>query len=97
MSRSYRHTPVIKDHNKGAKREANHRVRRAKYLVGKGKYYRKLYERYDVCDWRQYITLNSWIACGERRAKEFIAMGLDTSWLHAYYSRTTWLKVMHFK
>jgi hypothetical protein len=51
MSRSRKKHPIIKDHNKGMKRIANHKVRRT-LDVPNGKAYRKIFGSYDICDWR---------------------------------------------
>lgn len=52
MSRSYKHELVIKDHNKGAKNFANRRVRRFRGEIADGSSYRKITERWDICDWK---------------------------------------------
>lgn len=51
MSRSYRKTPIVKDHRKGAKREANKAVRR-KWNLDSGGAYKRVYEQWDISDWR---------------------------------------------
>ena len=59
MSRSYRHTPIIKDNGsrkKWAKRQANKKIRRFKYPIANGNAYRKHYCSYDICDWAHRWT-----------------------------------------
>lgn len=61
MSRSYKKTPVLKSSstssNNRNKRRANKRVRRAEYGLGKSKRYRKIYETWDICDYRFYVAM----------------------------------------
>lgn len=55
MSRSYKKTPVCKDGNtskKIGKKFANKKVRRTGFLSGKSKRFRKVYETWNVCDYR---------------------------------------------
>lgn len=60
MSRSYKHTPVFKDSKAGnkAKKFANRKIRRKAKIrpgdiqLGKSNYYRKLYQSWDICDYR---------------------------------------------
>lgn len=54
MSRSYKRSFYVKDHCKGQKQIANRRVRRNKnkLLKLKGNNYRKIYEQWDICDYR---------------------------------------------
>ena len=51
MSRSYKKYPCVKDRNPGSKREANKRIRRLKGDIPDGKWYRKIYNPWDICDW----------------------------------------------
>jgi hypothetical protein len=51
MSRSYKKHVWFKDHNKGAKREANQKVRRTPEIAN-GKAYRKVYDPWNICDWK---------------------------------------------
>lgn len=61
MSRSYKHTPVCTDGcctsgvKKYWKRKANRKVRRTKGLGRKSKNYKKIYESWDICDYRFYM------------------------------------------
>lgn len=53
MSRSYKY-PVFKDHsNREDKRQANKVVRRSLVVVN-GKFFRKLFDPWNICDWRWY-------------------------------------------
>ena len=59
MSRSYRKTPIytVRASRGGAKyykKLANRKVRRVKFLSGKSKLYRKIYETWDIVDYRFY-------------------------------------------
>lgn len=51
MSRSYKKHLWTKDHNSGAKRTANRKVRHSKDIADGGSY-RKIYEQYNICDWK---------------------------------------------
>jgi hypothetical protein len=52
MSRSYKKTPGWCDRNPHAKRQANKRVRRTRGPIPDGRWYRKLYCSWNICDWR---------------------------------------------
>lgn len=57
MSRSYKKTPVCKDGNaskKSGKKMVNRKVRNTVDLAGKSNHYKKVYESWDVCDYRFY-------------------------------------------
>lgn len=67
MSRSYKkHGNIVKQQNtKGMKRCANQYVRRhADELPRKGKAYKKLFESWDICDykwiWTKQDAINEW-------------------------------------
>jgi len=53
VSRSHRKTPIFKDSQRGAKRVANKKVRRAD-IVPDGGGYKRLYEQYNICDFAYY-------------------------------------------
>nr|DAF55317.1 MAG TPA: hypothetical protein [Siphoviridae sp. ctZHD14] len=57
MSRSHKKNPWIKD-NQHNKKIFNRRIRRAykDYDMPSGKYYRKLNDSYDQCDYKIYIS-----------------------------------------
>ncbi len=61
MSRSYKNTPVFKPYSrlnsKWYKRQAGKKVRRADYGLGKSKRYRKIFETWDICDYRFYEVM----------------------------------------
>lgn len=53
MSRSYKKHPICTDRTNGAKywkRQANHRVRKYRYIL-QHKQYKKIYYSYDIHDW----------------------------------------------
>ena len=53
MSRSFKKTPCFKDQNTFAKQQANVTVRRRPLEnVQSGGWYKKLSERWDICDWK---------------------------------------------
>ncbi|WP_083938083.1 hypothetical protein [Paenibacillus daejeonensis] len=56
MSRSLKRTPVCKDHSspgtRWAKRKASKAVRRFSGKVPNGKWYRKIFCSWDICDYR---------------------------------------------
>ena len=56
MSRSKRHTPIVKSCGTGkwGKKQANKKLRREKYLSLKGKQYKKVYESWDINDYILY-------------------------------------------
>lgn len=51
MSKSYKKTPIVKDKNKGMKNLANRKVRRSADYISNGKYYRKMFQSYDISDY----------------------------------------------
>ena len=53
MSRSYK-KPWICDRNPYSKNQANRKVRRYKRKIKDGKSYRKLYNSYNICDYKFY-------------------------------------------
>jgi hypothetical protein len=52
MSRSYKKVPGYCDHSPGDKRQANVTVRRYKGDPQDGGWYKKLYESWNICDYR---------------------------------------------
>lgn len=71
MSRSYRKTPVIKDHSRGMKKLANRIFRRKSIVVANGNSYRKLFCSYNISDWTFRETYAEYCARAERYRKEF--------------------------
>lgn len=57
MSRSYKKTPICKDGSVWHKRQANRKVRRYSRGISNGMSYKKLYEQYDICDWKWFGNL----------------------------------------
>ena len=56
MSRSYRKTPVVKDHGSHKqywKRQANKKVRRSE--VESGGEFNKHFDSWNICDWRFWL------------------------------------------
>lgn len=57
MSRSYKSIPVFKENTKDMKKIANHRFRRflkLYELFPKGNLFKKVFNQYDICDWKTY-------------------------------------------
>lgn len=58
MSRSIKKTPIFKNSNqkyrKIAKRQANIKIRRKRCYIPSGKYYKKLYNSYDIDEYVSY-------------------------------------------
>ena len=60
MSRSYKKTPVVKDgcdnagSRKYSKRRAHKKERKTQDLGNKSNYYRKVFETWNICDYRFY-------------------------------------------
>lgn len=56
MSRSYRKTPVVKDHGRHkqyCKRQANKKVRRSE--VESGGEFKKHFDSWNICDWSFWL------------------------------------------
>ena len=63
MSRSYKRNPIYKAVSKYGKKLANRKVRRTKLpAFRKSNMYRKVYETWDVCDYRFYVPFSSEIS-----------------------------------
>ena len=83
MSRSYKHTPYSGDRKgKSKKRNANHIVRmwlkRHPEEVISSMNYRKLYERYDICDYYDICPYSNYIRWKEDEKSNYLA------WYKAY-------------
>lgn len=65
MSRSYRKNPVIQDNKRHSKKwargQANRRVRHYKLFLPDGATFKKLYQQWDICDYRHRMTVNDWL------------------------------------
>ena len=73
MSRSYKHSAgwVKQQNTKGMKQVANKYVRRhVMELPKKGKSYKKLFQTWDICDWRYIWTREDAIAEWYKRTAE---------------------------
>ena len=66
MSKSYKHEPCYKDHVKGSKRLANRRVRRTKDVLNKGDY-KKIYEQYNISDYKFYTPWSEYLQNANNR------------------------------
>lgn len=102
MSRSYKKSPRIKDHNKGQKRLANKKLRRNKnkYTLMQNGEYKKHYEQWEICDWNWLWTkqdaIDSWYEeedpCYDWipwRHKEFKTL---ENWLNNYWAKIAYRK-----
>ena len=73
MSRSYKHTPICSDRDDGAKwwkNQANRKVRRYKGELPKGKFYRKIYNSWEIHDYVSYMNKEQARAWYHRRNNE---------------------------
>lgn len=70
MSRSYKKTPIVKDHTKGMKQLANRKVRRQKD-VPQFAGYKKLFCSYDICDWVFRESFEEYLSRERRTEKEW--------------------------
>ena len=59
MSRSYKHVPCCKDHNRGMKKCANRYVRRNYLVVPSGMAYKKLFCSWNICDYKFLKSFSS--------------------------------------
>lgn len=93
MSRSYKKSPVVKDHTKGAKKIANRRVR-AKLkqnpdAIGQNGSYKKVYEQWNIHDWQSMQTEQ------EAITKYYSFLNSEQPWKKEYvkeYTLETWLQ-----
>ena len=64
MSRSFKKTPVVKDHNKGEKRNANKKVKnmlkRNPEAIGQNGGFKKAYEQWEISDFSSMVSEESW-------------------------------------
>lgn len=68
MSRSYKKHTCFKYNIKREKRAANKRVRKYNSVIPSGNAYRKLYQQYDICDYRLFVPFIQYIV-GEDNTK----------------------------
>ena len=96
MSRSFKHTPVLKDNPKGrkfAKKTANRKVRNHKGELANGKAYRKLFCTYDIYDYIFYRPYSDWQKDFNRDGWRKKANGWETEedcrndWEKTYYRK----------
>ena len=73
MSRSYKKSPVCTDHTsprtRWAKRQAAKAVRRYDEIIENGKFYRKIFCSWNICDYRFYQTKEKAILEWEMNAR----------------------------
>lgn len=57
MGKSYKKTPIVKEHKSGkfGKKRANKKVRKSKGLVGKSKLFKKKFDSWDIQDYAIYV------------------------------------------
>lgn len=68
MSRSFKHTPICTIRARDSKywkRKANHKVRKTKGLGVKSNNYKKVYETWDICDYRFYAKKENFVECAD--------------------------------
>lgn len=68
MSRSYKKTPVYKDRRLGSKRLASKKVRRSKDVPKKGKGYRKIYDSWNISDFKFHETWKEFLERAHERS-----------------------------
>lgn len=88
MSRSYRHFPCCKDgSSRRGKTYASRRYRRCtktdKYYTGKGNYYRRFTDSWEICDYRFKHSFPAYL----KRVKRFNRISSDIEEEYQY-----WLK-----
>ncbi|MBD2865932.1 hypothetical protein [Paenibacillus oceani] len=77
MSRSFKNSPVMTDHvtpgTRWAKRQAAKAVRRYAGCLTNGKSYRKVFNPWNICDYRFYQTkrqaVEKWERCARLQAR----------------------------
>lgn len=60
MSRSFKKVPLCKDNSRGMKKIANRTVRRQGFL-GKGSYYKKVFESWNIHDYKFTSTFEEFV------------------------------------
>ena len=64
MSRSYKHTPIVKSGYGISKQQANKRVRQAlkniEYVVGNNANYKTIVNSWDIVDYKSYSKKSDW-------------------------------------
>lgn len=69
MSRSYKKVPSYSDQGRGAvgeKRRANKRVRKD-WTIPNGRSFRKVFNSYDICDWRMCYWSMAWLVAWSKK------------------------------
>lgn len=72
MSRSYKKTPISKDHTNGMKKFANKKVRKYKGEIEDGNSYKKIFCSYDICDWSFRETYSDYLKDKESYKKRYL-------------------------
>lgn len=62
MSRSYKKHTCFKYNIKREKRAANKRVRKCNFCIPSGNAYKKIYQQYDISDYRLFVPFTAYIA-----------------------------------
>lgn len=65
MSRSYKKHTCFKYNIKREKRAANKRVRRCNFCIPSGNAYKKIYQQYDICDYRLFVPFTAYVVGGD--------------------------------
>lgn len=94
MSRSFKKTPVVKDGRSGkaGKKFANRKVRRYKHDLPNGKAYQKVFNSYDIHDYVNYYSYQSFKKDEEAHQKEYDNGVSNYSF---YITEAAWLR--HYK
>lgn len=96
MSRSYKKHPFCTDHHvkttKEKKRFANKKIRHTKNIPN-GRAFRKIYETYDICDWKNRWTWEEALADWNSNKTSY----LNTHYLTLKNFYRYWLKCCRMK
>lgn len=85
MSRSYKRIPCCKDHNLGAKRLANKKVRRNNWSILAGNSYKKIFCSYSICDYKFLDSFLEYKNSHEKyNGKRYSDKELYKKWYKAY-------------
>lgn len=92
MSRSYKKHPWATDSHKNKKflkKIANRRVRRFNHKLANGSAYRKLYQSYEICDYKFFCSFIQAMKEISKEIKEDEAKNEKEYWKdwHKYYRR----------
>ena len=62
MSRSYKKHTCYKHNVRWAKRAASKKVRKQNFNLPSGNAYKKVYQQYDICDYKFYVSFIAYIS-----------------------------------